>query len=369
MPIRTTTLTDVYAYNGSLLNLFGTLLVSNSSAELSGTLEFDDADNDQAFEGGETATFDTGGGPEAVTYFGGGTATAGVSILGLGTIPLGTTVPVEVFQSSTTTYMHYPEGDQAELLGGLVTNILSNPLFSTTLGLLGLNNVTALTAYVEANAILTFNLDANDPLAVCFCPGAMISTPMGERPVEELEAGDEVLDIHGQSHVIRWVGSSTRRLDVLPSHMRERLLPVVVPEGSFGPNMPERELRLSQQHRVMVEGAMVQMFFGLEEALVPAKALVGDVIRLDRDAVEVTYLHILCDSHVVVYANGLPAETLLPRDMAAEAIGIANWAEVVELFPELADRSADSDVTRPATPILKGYEGALLAQAGLFAAE
>lgn len=370
MPTRTTTLDNVYAYNGSLASLLGNLVVSNFEPETSGTLQFEDNDDDFAFEGGEAATFDPDGADpaEAVSYVGGGTATVGVSLGGLITIPLGTTVPVDVFASAGTTYFHYPEGDQAELLAGLVTGILNTPGIGATLALLGLSDVTVLTTYVEQNAVLTFDLNAADALPICFCPGTMISTPTGERPVEELKAGDLVLDIHGQAHRIRWTGASTRSLAALPRLARERFLPVVIPAGAFGGTLPRQDLRLSQQHRVLVGGAMVEMYFGMEEALTTAKSLVGDVVRLDRSARFVTYHHILCDRHVVVHANGLPAETLLPREVAASSIGEDHWEEVLELFPELADSEADAQSRVPASPILRTFEGALLARAGLLTA-
>ena len=98
--------------------------------------------------------------------------------------------------------------------------------------------------------------------------------------------------------------------------------------------------------------------------MAPAKALVGPGVIIDTGARSVHYFHILCDRHVVLVANGLPAESLLPGDQAIETAGRdPAWSELAALLPKLA-ASLSGKRVRPAAPILKSYEASLLRPKG-----
>lgn len=65
------------------------------------------ADNDGTLGSDDTqSTFDG----DEITYVGSGTAQPGVEALGV-VVPLGTAVPVIVFEANGNTYFHYPEGE------------------------------------------------------------------------------------------------------------------------------------------------------------------------------------------------------------------------------------------------------------------
>ena len=74
-------------------------------------------------------------------------------------------------------------------------------------------------------------------------------------------------------------------------------------------------MRLSQQHRVLVSGPRVPLYFGHDEMLCAAVHMVnGRTVRLDRSARRVTYHHFLFDAHQIVFAEGLEAESFLPAE-------------------------------------------------------
>jgi hypothetical protein len=64
-----------------------------------------------------------------------------------------------------------------------------------------------------------------------------------------------------------------------------------------------------------------------------------------------TYVHVLCDSHECLIANGCQSESLLPGDVALASLGHADAARVREIVGERPVHTA--------FPCLKGYETAL----------
>lgn len=138
--------------------------------------------------------------------------------------------------------------------------------------------------------------------ATCFAAGTRLLTDAGERAVEDLAEGDCVMTLRGDAQVplpITWVG----RLHVnLARHPRpEAAAPIRIRRGAFAENVPHRDLLLSPEHCVFVDGR-----------LVAAKCLVnGMTIVQEFDRPTIEYFHIETSPHAVVLAEGLPAETYL----------------------------------------------------------
>ncbi|MEJ8574072.1 Hint domain-containing protein [Microbaculum marinum] len=140
-----------------------------------------------------------------------------------------------------------------------------------------------------------------DSYYVCFAAGTLIRTPRGDVPVEALAEGDVVVTASGEQRPIRWVGS--RSVDCRRSADPRQAWPVRVSADAFGRGLPERDLWLSPAHAVQVTVA--------EDLLVPIGSLVNGA-TIQQVAVEtIDYHHIELDSHDVVIANGLPAESYL----------------------------------------------------------
>ena len=130
---------------------------------------------------------------------------------------------------------------------------------------------------------------------VCFATGTRIDTPSGPRRVEDLRIGD-LLITRGGLQRIRWVGGST-------FWVTNRFRPVRFAAGTLG---ARQDVRLSPQHRVCLRR-------GQDTVFVAAKHLVGcPGVDWDWDAVTVRYIHILCDRHEIVCADGLWCETMRP---------------------------------------------------------
>ena len=77
--------------------------------------------------------------------------------------------------------------------------------------------------------------------------------PNGEQPVETLKTGDLVLTAEGQARPVRWMGRHTvSRLFADP----QRVLPIRVTAGALGENVPVRDLLVSPDHALLVDGIL-----------------------------------------------------------------------------------------------------------------
>ena len=317
---------DAVAYDGSLLSLdllsgSQTLVLSSFGSTTSGTFTNDNAVFDSNDDG--VATFNG----EPVTYIGSGTATPGVEVLGI-VVPLGTSKDIVAFEAGGQIYFVYPDGPPNLLSAVAVVIDLSPAPYS-------------------------------DFTPVCFGAGTLILTPSGERAVETLQPGDFVLDIEGSPQEIKWIGKKTIPLrDITCHETRKRLAPICIHANAFGPGRPHTDLYVSPQHRILIEGHAVELLLGMDETLCPAKSFIGHQASQHLDAKEVTYYHILCDTHSVIHSNGLATETLLLGQVGLRSLTPDDIAEILAIFPEFKD--LDAGYVLPAYALATNREARLL---------
>ncbi|MGR3636178.1 MAG: Hint domain-containing protein [Shimia sp.] len=183
----------------------------------------------------------------------------------------------------------------------------------------------------------------------CFTAGTEIVTQKGMRKVEELEPGDRVLTMDHGYQAVRWVG----RREVAA---KGTLAPVQFDVGAIG---NDEVLRVSPQHRMLVTGWRAEVNFGEREVLVPAIAMVnGDTVR-QIESRRVTYVHVMFDSHEIIYGAGVPSESFMPGEMGLTALGQNVRDEIYAIFPELKDEGVAA-YGCDARPSLRKGEGALL---------
>ncbi|EAQ03486.1 type I secretion target repeat protein [Pseudooceanicola batsensis HTCC2597] len=167
----------------------------------------------------------------------------------------------------------------------------------------------------------------------CFSAGTRILTPQGQRAVETLVPGDKVMTRDHGLQTLRWIGCRHVAADELAEH--DSLRPVRIEKGALGPNMPDRDLLVSPEHRVMVAGNHVEAVLGTEEGLVSAKDLVGRPGITVETMEEVIYYHLLFDDHELVLSEGAWTESFLPGISAFNGLDVEAADELFRLFPEL----------------------------------
>ncbi|SEN32503.1 Hint domain-containing protein [Palleronia pelagia] len=325
MPSRSIFLQDVFAFNGSLLSLGSSFVVTSFSPIPDPDLTFEDDDDDAVFEPSEAATI--GGDP--ITDAASGTVTAGVSIGSLLTVNLSTSVPVNVLETASTTNVHYPEGDQAELLDALVTDVLATPGIGSTLSLLGITDVAA---YVEQNALLTFDLSGEIAIPVCFAAGTRILTQQGEIDVKDLRVGDQVITRDHGFRPVRWIGAQTVRA-------AGKFAPIVFGPGAVGNH---KRLVVSPEHRILLQHDTIDLLTGSPEAFTAAKHLVDGTSVRRVPGGEIEYFHILLDHHEIIYADQALCETFYPGSVAMRALHPGARKDLLSRFPDLGRPGAGS---------------------------
>ena len=139
---------------------------------------------------------------------------------------------------------------------------------------------------------------------VCYASGSRIRTERGDVAVEDLAVGDRVVTTSGALRPIRWLGHRRVRCG---SHPRpEKVWPYRVKAGAFGAGLPYRDLYLSPAHALCVD-----------DLLIPVRALRHGDLVTQVEVEEVTYWHVELNSHDILLANGLPAESYLDIDNRA----------------------------------------------------
>lgn len=199
-----------------------------------------------------------------------------------------------------------------------------------------------------------FNIERVVP---CFTPGTLIATPEGERLIEDLQVGDRVITRDNGIQEIRWMGR--KDLSSFELTRKPHLNPVLIQKGALGKNLPEHDILVSPNHRVLVSNDKAALYFEEREVLVAAKHLtsldgVDEVISNG-----VAYIHIMFDQHEVVLSNGAWTESFQPGDYSLRGIGDAQRAEILELFPELEHADGIKGYAS-ARRSLKRHEAALL---------
>ncbi|MFN3646214.1 MAG: Hint domain-containing protein [Gemmobacter sp.] len=209
----------------------------------------------------------------------------------------------------------------------------------------------------DRNVIGTTRFVNIENVVPCFTPGTLIATPRGEVPVEDLKVGDRVITRDNGIQDIRWVGR--RDMTAGDFAVAPHLRPVLVRKGALGNGLPERDMMVSPNHRLLVANDRTALYFDEHEVLVAAKHLLaGEAIRAIHSS-GTSYIHFMCDRHEVVLSNGAWTETFQPGDQTLKGMGNAQRSELFEIFPELKT-PAGVEGYAAARKTLKRHEALLL---------
>ncbi|MEM9794867.1 MAG: Hint domain-containing protein [Pseudomonadota bacterium] len=168
---------------------------------------------------------------------------------------------------------------------------------------------------------------------VSFPRSTRITRADGQRvKIETLEVGDMVRTRDHGAQPVRWVGRQTIRAEGLTT-------PVMVESDTLN-NVSD--LVLSPEHRVYLPKHRDRGSNELVEQLVPVQHLVnGDTIRWAGTR-RMAYVHLLFDRHEIVYAEGLPVESLLITPLTLSGL----LDDESAAYTSLMDRSAEAKVTQ-----------------------
>jgi collagen type I/II/III/V/XI/XXIV/XXVII alpha len=240
----------------------------------------------------------------------------------------------------------FAAGDTIDLVG------VTETIGSFASGTLSLGGSAALDlqlpgSFTTAQFSATPSGDGTDITVACFAAATRILTASGEVPVEALREGDLVPALAGGLlRRVVWIGQTGIDLDRHPRP--DKAAPIRVRAHAFAPGMPHRDLVLSPDHALAVEGV-----------LIPVHLLVNgaSIVRLPARGT-VRYFHVELDAHDVLLAEGLAAESYL--DTGNRGV-FAGSDEARPLHPDLcAALSARAWDERSCAPLLLG--GSLVQQ-------
>ena len=153
----------------------------------------------------------------------------------------------------------------------------------------------------------------------CFFAGTRIATPKGQVAIESLKPGELVLTADGRTLPVSWLGVQTVST-VFADKMR--VLPIRIKAGALADNVPARDLLVSPDHAMFVDGVLVH-----------AGALVNgtSIVRETKVPQIFPYYHVELDEHALIVAEGAAAESFIDN---TDRLGFDNWAEHDAAYPD-----------------------------------
>lgn len=256
---------------------------------------------------GATETISSTGQALATSVTNGGTivdfGTTAATISGLyvgsgGTLVLsGTTLsvsnPVTAVSGATVIFGGVTSGTPAVVSGGGNTSI--------TISSTGLAHERVVFAGGITYTSTTLN-GHPDYLITCFAAATKIATEHGEIAIETIKQGDAVAVMRNGQKVIEpvtWVGRS--RIDLRKHAKPENAAPIRIKSGALAHNVPVRDLVVSPEHCLILDGSCV-----------PVKLLVnGASIVREYPTAPFDYYHLELERHGILIADGAEAESYL----------------------------------------------------------
>ena len=164
---------------------------------------------------------------------------------------------------------------------------------------------------------------------VSFTGGTHITMASGEqRPVEALRAGDRVLTRDDGPQPLRWIGRTTLRAV-------GEMAPILITRGTLH---NAADLLVSPEHRLFIYQRSDALGAGRAELLVRARHLVNGTSVIRREGGYIDYFQLLFDSHHIIYAEGIAAETMLVDTITRAALPADLAERLAQTLPDHTDR-------------------------------
>lgn len=152
---------------------------------------------------------------------------------------------------------------------------------------------------------------------VSFSRGTHITMGSGrQRPIEELQPGDAVLTRDDGVQQVRWIGHNTQRAV-------GAFAPIRIAAGTLN---NARDLIVSPDHRLFIYQRTDRLGAGRAELLVKARHLVNGRNVTVQQGGFVDYFQLLFDTHQIIYAEGIAAESMFVDGRTAPLLPpVAGW--------------------------------------------
>jgi hypothetical protein len=167
----------------------------------------------------------------------------------------------------------------------------------------------------------------SDLMCLSFARGTLVALASGaQKAVEALVPGDRLLTRDHGPQPLRWIGRATLRAV-------GAFAPVVITAGTLG---NAGDLIVSQHHRMFLYQRDRRPDLGAAELLVQAKHLVDGENVFVREGGVVDYFALVFDRHEIIYAEGIPAESLMVSEATIRRLPPEVAEAVARTFPGLS---------------------------------
>jgi Hint domain len=133
----------------------------------------------------------------------------------------------------------------------------------------------------------------------CFLKGTKISTPSGDRLVQNLRIGDEVQTLAGRK-TIKWIGYNKFTKEEGRA-WQDSVMPIHLARFAIDDHTPYRDLYLSPLHCVFFNKALIPVMYLINETSI-AQGTPSEMSAME-------YYHVELDTHEVIYAEGALVES------------------------------------------------------------
>ena len=252
------------------------------------------------------------------------------------------TLDISNGQSFTGVIRGFSQGDKLDL------NVSGTPSYDKTTGLLTITNGTNVYTYdIGKNYTGTFSGSGGvftyTGTTPCYLSGSMIRTPTGDKAVEDLVVGDELViwDSATASETVEtvvWIG--TKNITPQP-HLSDDLAgyPVRILKDAISDGIPYKDMLITAEHCLYFNGKFV-----------PARMLVnGRSVFYDRQQSRFNVYHVETQKHSVLFADGMRSESFLNTDNHEK---FRQHGKVVSITPRSTltwegDAAVPLDTSRP----------------------
>jgi hypothetical protein len=165
--------------------------------------------------------------------------------------------------------------------------------------------------------------------------GANVRTPCGPRRIELVRPGDLIVTRDNGLQPVRMVWM--REITTTDMIVNSDLAPIRLKPRAIGPMMPQRDICVAPDHRILVPGYRLHGEEKTKCCFIEARDLAdaSDAAYVDRSRDVVKYITLIFDTHQVFSCNGLPVESFLPTEGTVAALDVGLREDLIRRFPQL----------------------------------
>jgi Hint domain len=154
----------------------------------------------------------------------------------------------------------------------------------------------------------------------CLLKGTRISTASGDRPVQELQIGEDVHTLDGLK-TIKWIGYNKFTKEE-GTAWQDSVMPVRVARFALDDHTPQHDLYLSQRHYIYFNNVLIPVMYLINQATI--------IRQMSSDISEIEYYHLDLGTHEVIYAEGTPVDSFF--DDGSNRENFSNFVQYERLY-------------------------------------